>query len=214
MEDSMKLADFERRGDNGHPRFVTQLRDVSGDETFELTIAGAEALVRETLEDATIELTIDSAQSVDDVKRRFDELGAEHRKQLWSLAGLEKLDELFKPEPAWPERDTSVVAAVRPVGGEGTPFAMTVSSFTVPAGASFFFGSFVGFTVGAVLPLTGDQDLLLHLFTPTGPVVSSSLAFGTALDVVWFTFPFPFVPVFQVRGFVTGACSNFSANGV
>ena len=54
---------------------------------------------------------------------------------------------------------------------------MTVSSFTVPAGASFFFfGSFVGFTVGAVLPLTGDQDLLLHLFTPTGPVVSRSLA--------------------------------------
>ena len=66
--DSMKLADFERRGDEGHPRFVTQLRDVSGDETFELTIAGIEALVRETLDEATIELTIDSAQSEDDVE--------------------------------------------------------------------------------------------------------------------------------------------------
>jgi len=78
----------------------------------------------------------------------------------------------------------------------------------------FFFGSFVGFTIGTVLPLTGDQDLILRLFTPTGPRVSSSFAFGTALDLVWFTFPFPFVPVFQVIGFATGVCSNFSANGV
>ena len=211
----MKLDDFEQRRERRPHRFVTQLQDLSGDELFELTIAGPTELVHEVLGDATIDLTIDSAQSKDSVKRRFDELSAEHRKHVWSLAALDDVDELFKPKPAWPERDTSVLAAVRPVGGEGTPFAMTVSSFTVPAGASFFFfGSFVGFTVGAVLPLTGDQDLLLHLFTPTGPVVSSSLAFGTALDVVWFTFPFPFVPVFQVRGFVTGVCSNFSANGV
>jgi hypothetical protein len=211
----MKLGDFEQRGDKGHPRFVTQVQDVSGDEKFELTIAGPEALVQQVLADATIELTIDSAQSEDDIKRRFDELSAQQRKQMWSLADLEKVDDLFKPEPAWPQGDTSVLAAVRPVRGEETPFAITVSSFTVPTGASFFFfGSFVGFTIGTVLPLTGDQDLILRLFTPTGPRVSSSFAFGTALDLVWFTFPFPFVPVFQVIGFATGVCSNFSANGV
>jgi hypothetical protein len=113
----MKLDDFEQRGDNGHPRFVTQVQDVSGDEKFELTLAGPEALVRQVLADATIELTIDSAQSEDDIKRRFDELSAQQRKQMWSLADLEKVDDLFKPEPAWPQGDTSVLAAVRPVRG-------------------------------------------------------------------------------------------------
>jgi hypothetical protein len=210
----MNLDDFERSGDRRHPRFVTQVQDVSGDEKFELTIAGPEALVQEVLGEATIELTIDSAQSADDVKSRLGELSAEQRRQIWTLAGLEDVDELFKPEPAWPQRDKSVLAAVRPVGGEGTPFAITTSAFTVPAGASFFFfGSFVGFAIGTVLPTTGDQDLFLRLFTPTGPVVSSSRASFTALDVVWFTFPFPFVPVFEVQGFTTGVCSNFSANG-
>jgi len=215
----MKLGDFKRSGDKGHHRFVTHVQDDSGDEKFELAIAGPEALVQQVLEEATIELTIDSALPEDHVKRRFDEWSAEHRKQMWSVAGLEKVDELFKPEPAAPKRDTSVLAAVRPVKGEGTPFAITVSSFTVPAGASFFFfGSWVFFATGAVLPLSGDQDLRLRLFSATGAVVSSSLAGGTSLDFVWFTMPspfgpLPFVPVFEVLGFTTGVCSNFSAHG-
>ena len=127
------------------------MRDVSGDERYELTIAGPGKLVDEVLGDATIEVTIDSAQSTEDLKRRFDELRAEHRKQLWSAAGLENIDDLFKPEPASPERDTSVLMAVRPVSGEGTPFAITAAGFTVPATVSVFFvGSWVFFANGAV----------------------------------------------------------------
>lgn len=215
----MKIDEFERREDKGYTRLVSQLQDVSGDELFELTIAGPDELVREVLGDATIDVTIDSAQSTEDIKRRFDELSAEHRKQLWSLAGLENVDDLFKPEPASPRRDTSVLAAVRPVSGEGTPFAITAAGFTVPATVSVFFvGSWVFFANGAVLPATGDQDLRLRLFSTTGPVVSSSLAGGTALDFVWFTLPspfgpLPFLPIFEVLGFTTGVCATFSATG-
>jgi hypothetical protein len=215
----MKLTEFERSGDKRYPRLVTEVRDVSGDERFELTIAGPEALVEEVFADATIELTIDSAQTAEDLKSRFDELRSEQRKQTWSLAGLEKVDDFFKPEPASPQRETSALAAIRPISGEGTPFALTAGGFTVAAGVSvFFFGSWVLFANGAVLPLTGDQDLRLRLFSTTGPVVSSSSAGGTALDFVWFTLPspfgpLPFFPVFQVLGFTAGVCSTFSATG-
>ena len=215
----MRLSDFERSGDEGYPRFVTEVRDLSGDEPFELTITGPDALVEQVFADATIELTIDSAQTAEDLKNRFDELRSEQRKHMCSLAGLEKVDDFFKPEPASPQRDTSVLAAVRPIRGEGTPFLLTAGGFTVPATVSVFFvGSWVAFANGAVLPLTGDQDLRLRLFSTTGPVVSSSLAGGTALDFVWFTLPspfgpLPFFPVFEVLGFITGVCSTFSATG-
>jgi hypothetical protein len=211
----MKIDDFEHSGGKTGSRFVTRVQDVSGDEEFELTIAGPRELVRRVLaDDATIELTIDSSQSEDQVKAMIDERREEQRQAMWSLAGLEDLDALFKPAPASPQRETSVVTAIRPVSGEGTPFALSISGFTVPAGASaFFFGSFVAYATGALVPATGDQDLFLHLFSTTGPVVSSSRASFTAPDVVWFTFPFPFVPVFQVFGFTTGVCANFSAFG-
>lgn len=215
----MKIDELERRDDKGYTRLASRLQDVSGDELFELTIAGPDRLVDEVLGDATIEVTIDSAQSPADIKRRFDELNTEHRKQLWSMAGLEHVDDLFKPEPASPKHDTSVLVAVRPVRGEGTPFAIVAAGFTVPAAVSVFFvGSWVFFTNGAVLPASGDQDLILRLFRTTGPVVASSAAGGTALDFVWLTLPspfgpLPFLPVFQVFGFTTGVCATFSATG-
>ena len=214
----MKLTDFERRGDKSYPRFVTHVRDVSGDEPFELTIAGPDALVEQVFADATIELTIDSAQTADDLRIRFDELRSEQRKHTWSLAGLENVDDFFKPEPALPQCDTSVLAAVRPVGGEGTPFLLTARVHRPGNSERVLRRIVVAFANGAVLPLTGDQDLRLLLFSTTGPVVSSSRAGGTALDFVWFTLPspfgpLPFFPVFEVLGFTTGVCSTFSATG-
>jgi hypothetical protein len=215
----VKIHEFERRDAKGHTRLVSRIQDVSGDEQFELTIAGPDELVREVLGDATIEITIDSARSVEDIKRQFDELSAEYRKPLWSAAGLENIDDLFKPEPASPKRDTSVLVAIRPVSGEGTPFAIAAAGFTVPATVSVFFvGSWVLFTNGAVLPASGDQDLTLRLFSTTGPVVMRSRAGGTALDFVWLTLPspfgpLPFLPVFEVVGFTTGVCASFSATG-
>jgi hypothetical protein len=219
MEEMVRIDEFERREDKFYARYVSQVRDVSSDELFELTIAGPDELVREVLAEATIDITIDSAQSVDDLKRRFDELSAGQRKHMWSLAGLENVDELFKPEPASPRRETSVLVTARPVNGEGTPFVISVAGFTVPATVSvFFFGSWVFFANGVVLPSTGDQDLNLRLFSTTGPVVSRSAAGGTAPDFVWCTLPspfgpLPFVPVFEVVGFTTGVCATFTATG-
>src|SRR5262249_10293074 len=123
-------------------------------------------------------------------------------------------DDLFKPEPARVQRQKSVLASVRPVGGEGTPFAFSLSGFTVPSGVSFFFfGSFVVLTLGSVVPASGDQDLFLHLFTLAGPVVPASVFPFPTPDLVSFSIPFPFVPVFQVLGFATGVCANFTAFG-
>jgi hypothetical protein len=211
----MKLSDFERIGDKGRPRFVTQVKDAGGEETFELTIAGPESLLRRALADATIELTIDSRRSEESVKRELDAAQAERRKTMWSIAALDEVDALFKPEPPRAQRQKSILAAVRPVGREGTPFAFGISTFTVPSGVSFFFfGSFVVLTFGSLVPASGDQDLFLRLFAPAGPVVSASVFPFTLPDVVSFSIPFPFVPVFQVFGFATGVCANFSAVGV
>lgn len=212
----MNLEDFERRGDKDHARFVTQVHDVSGDEAYELTLAAPEVLIREVLADATIELTIDSARTQDTLVREAEELRAEHRRAMWTVAGLEKITDLLKPPPPPPQPENSVLAAVRPVGGEGTPFSVSISAFAVPAGASFFFfGSWVFGTFGSVLPRSGDQDLFLHLFGATGPVVSASALPLTLLDAVWFVIPppFPFVPVFRIFGFTTGICGSFRAVG-
>jgi hypothetical protein len=48
-----------------------------------------------------------------------------------------------------------------------------------------------------------------------GPVVSASALPLTLLDAVSFALPppFPFVPVFQIFGFTTGVCGNFTAFG-
>jgi hypothetical protein len=214
----MTLRDFERAGTKNDPRFVTQVRDISGDETFELTIAGPEPLVRRVLGDATIELTIDSRQSPEVLKREQDAAVAVQRKAMWSIAGLDKIDDLFKPELPSAQRENTVLMAVRPVRGEGTPFLIRVSGFTVPAGASVFFtGLFVFGTVGSVAPASGDQDLALRLFVPSGPVVSASRLPLTLIDFVTFVMPspvpIPFVPVFQVFGFTTGVCGLFVASG-
>ena len=77
----------------------------------------------------------------------------------------------------------------------------------LPVLTTWVFGTF-----GSVLPRSGDQDLFLHLFGATGPVVSASALPLTLLDAVSFALPppFPFVPVFQIFGFTTGVCGNFT----
>jgi hypothetical protein len=212
----MKLADFERSGDKAHARLVTHVQDRSGDETYELTLAGPDALIHKVLGKAAIEVTIDSAQTQEDLAKRSEEPLAEQRKAMWEIAGLERSDELFKPEPPFPERDKSMLAAVRPVRGEGTPFFASFSTFTVPRGVSFFlFGSSIFSTFGVVRPASGDQDLFLHLFGPTGVVVSGSANPSLLPDFVAFALPWPFAftPVFQIFGFATGVCANFTAAG-
>jgi hypothetical protein len=211
----VNLADFKRSGSGARSRFVGRVTDAGSQEEFEITIAGPPALVKRMLADAEIELTIDSQRSQDQVLADFESAQTEQRKAMWDVAGLEDTAALLKPAPEPPQPKTTVFAAIRPVSGHGTPFALLATSFFVPKGVSFFFfGSFVFTAVGSLRPTSGDQDLFLHLFSPTGPTVSASILGGTSLDVVAFTFPlFPVVPVFQVFGFTAGVCSTFAAYG-
>jgi hypothetical protein len=212
----VKLSEFKRSGSGARTRLVAGVTDVPSQEEFELTIAGPSALVKRMFGDADIELTIDSERTQDQVLAEFGAPAQEQqRKAMWELAGLEDTGALLKPAPEPPDPKSTVFAAVRPVVGPGTPFAFALAGFFVPKGVSFFFfGSFVFTTVGSLLPTTGDQDLFLHLFSPTGTTVSSSILGGTSLDVVWFTFPFfPYVPVFEVKGFTAGVCGTFAAHG-
>ena len=210
----MKLSEFTRSG-RTRTRFVTQVADAATQEDFELTIAGPAALVKRMFAEADLDLTIDSQRSQDQVAADFAPSHDELRKQMWELAGLEDTRALLKPAPEPPDPKNTVFASARPVAGHGTPFAFAASGFFVPAGARLFlFGSFVLTAIGSLRPATGDQDLFLHLFSPTGTVVSSSIFGGTSLDLVWFTFPFlPWVPVFEVRGFTAGVCGAFAAQG-
>jgi hypothetical protein len=210
----MQLADLERIDDGDFPRFVARVADAASAEEFELSIAGPGEVVERMLADATFDLTIDSAQDDSQVRREFDSAHKEHRRAMWELAAFADIEQLLKPSPRPPSRQSSVFASARPVSGDGTPFLFTASGFFLPAGVNlFFFGSFVGITFASLRPASGDQDLFLHLFGPTGPVVSASTLGGTARDVVTFGFLFPFVPVFQVLGFTAGVCSNFTAVG-
>jgi hypothetical protein len=211
----MKFRKFEKSGSGAGARFVSRFTDAASDEQFEMTIAGPSPLVEQVLAEAEIELTIDSHRTQDDLMADFAPALAEQRRLTWEVAALEDIAAFFKPAPTSPRRETTVMAAIRPAAGQGTPFTLVVSRFFVPAGVSFlFFGSFALTALGSVLPASGDQDLFLRLFTPSGPILAASTGGGTALDLVTFTFPLvPWIPVFDVRGFTTGVCATFAATG-
>jgi hypothetical protein len=198
----MQLADFERIEEGDFPRFVTRVADAGGAEEFELRVAGPAKLVERMFGDADLDLRIDSAQDESWVKQEFDSAHKEHRRSMWELAALDDVDQLLKSSPKPPQRESSVLASARPVSGDGTPFFFRFSGFFVPTRPSLIFsGSWVLSTFASLRPATGNQDLFLHLFSPTGPVLSSSRLGGTAVDMVFLSFPlFPYVPVFRVFG--------------
>ena len=163
----MQLSDFERHAKGGRSRHVTRISDTTGREEFELAIAGAATLTKRMFADAEIDLTIDPAITPDNVLAEYRAPAQEQRQSMWEVAGLANPAALLKPPPQPPDTKSPVFAAVRPVSGEGTPFAFVLTGFFVPTGVSFFFfGSFVFTTVGSLVPATGDQDLFLRLFSP------------------------------------------------
>ena len=213
---TVKLTDLERVPGGRTNRLTIRVPDASSTAEYELTVVGSRAAVEGMLADATIDVTIGGGALENEWKKELEGVQRGLRESMWAATGLEDLDPLFKPEPARLQKKNAVIASIRPVKGHGTPFVLSVSGFTVPAGVSFvFFGLWVASTFGRLTPATGDQDLFLHLFTPAGPVVSSSLFGGTTTDAVAFGSPFfPFVPVFRVSGFATGVCSSFLAFGI
>ena len=212
----MHLADFERGGNGKYPRYVARVSDPGGLEEFEVRIAGPAKVVERMFGEATIDLTIEEVKDDSPTRREFEEARKEFRGSMWELAALEDIDALLKPKAPPPDRDSSVFVSARPVSGEGTPFILSASGFFVPTLARvFFFGLWTLSAFASLRPATGDQDLFLHLFSTTGPVVSSGRAGGTAVDVVAFSaVVFPFVPVFDVFGFAAGTCATFTAVGI
>jgi hypothetical protein len=211
----MRIKDFERTVDGDHSLLITRVADEGGEGDFELRFAGPGKLVERMLAEATIELTVDSRQDESHVRQAVDADHQTHRRSMWEAASLTDVDSLLKPAPGHPDRRNVVLASVRPVSGEGTPFVLALSTFFVPSGFSLFFFGLPVLTASAlVVPATGDQDIFVHLFSPTGPVIASSTFGGTTPDLASFFIPFlPVVPVFQVFGFTAGVCANFTATG-
>jgi hypothetical protein len=119
----MRLADLERTEDRDFQRFITRVPDTSGAEEFEFRVAGPGELVERMLGDATIELTINSANDDDaPVSPEFQSARRENRRAMWELAAFDDIDQLLKPSPPAPERERSVFASLRPASGHGTQF--------------------------------------------------------------------------------------------
>jgi hypothetical protein len=211
----VRLDDFERSSDGEFSRFLTRVPDVAGVEEFELRIAGPGKLVEEMLAEATIDLTIDSSRDElepeSQIRREFDSAHEEQRRAMWELAALDDIDQLLKPTPPPPERDSSVFAAIRPVSsGGGTTYVLDVLNVTIPARSSLFTGGWwVNRADAFVAPSSGDQDLFLHSFGPNGPVLAASRRGGTALDLVGpVRLTFPWVAWFRVFGFTAGTMNH------
>jgi hypothetical protein len=214
----MRLADFERTDDGDFARFLTRVPDVAGVEEFELRIAGPGKLVEEMLADATIDLTSDSSRDESgpelQLSREFDSALEEQRRAIWELAALDDIDQLLKPPPPPPERDSSVFASIRPVSGHGTWYSLTVKQLTIPAGSNWFAGGWwVNYGAGNIFPATGDQDLFLHYFSPTGPVLAASRFGGTTMDVVVLGLTFLLPVWFRVFGFTAGVMGRGQFEG-
>ena len=102
-------------------------------------------------------------------------------------------------------------AAIRPVSsGGGTTYELDVLGITIPAGTSWYAGSWwVNRADAFVAPATGDQDLSLHYFGPTGPVLAASRFGGTVIDSVGpVRMAFPWVAWFRVFGFTAGMVNH------
>jgi hypothetical protein len=182
----MRLADFERTGDGDFPLFVTRVPDAGGAEEFEFRIAGPARLVEEMFADATIELAIDSTKKKPLESPQFDSAQEEeYRGAMWELVGLEDIDQLLKPNPPPPERESSVFASIRPLSGHGTSYEIDVLNAAMPAGSSLLFAGVWNQARAFATPASGDQDLFLSLSYP-GLVIQASRRRAPFTDIVFF----------------------------
>jgi hypothetical protein len=216
----VKLSDFERVGRGRRTRYIVPVRDNTGVEEFELIAAGDGKLVRRVFDKAEFRTEIQPKlenEAWEEELRRARELQLEAFDE---RSRLEDLPRFFKKLPPPPSPDDSVFASLHRTSGTGTTFSVSVSNFFLPAGTRLFFAlPPICDCIGVVRPSSGDQDLFLNRDWPFfGPILASSIDPGTAVDVVIVimlgcTLFSQFVPWFQVLGFSSGTCANFSASG-
>ena len=210
----MRLQDLDRSGRGNRTRYVGKI-----DRHHELVLAGSNAAITKSFAEAEFDINVDPKATKASWARELRPASEEEVAALAEVAALERPDELLaKRAPAPPKPAGAAFISVRKTGGKGTSYFVSVSNFFVPAPFSLF-GVLppVCSSFGIVRPRTGDQDLFLHLFHPLGPVVRLSVRGGTLVDIVTFSVfctPFThFVPWFQVFGFTSGVCSNFTFGG-
>jgi hypothetical protein len=218
-ERTLRLDDLERSGRGAKTRYVARVADARGAERYELVIAGPRAAVERAFKEAELDVSIDPDTDKRGWERDLRPAWEQDQGARREFDTLEDVPALFKKKaPAAPTAERSIFVTLRPLEPGGTRYLFTARRFVVPRFFSFFFGlPPVCSTFGVLTPLTGDQDLLLHLgWPPLGPV-RASVRGGTAVDVVTlsvFCTPFThFGPIFQVFGFTSGTCSTFTFGG-
>ena len=207
----MKIEEFERSGRGNRMRYVRPVGD-----DHELVIAGSKEIPK-VFKDADFDVQIEPEATAESWERELRPVREQELNSLAEVAALEQLDDLFKKRPAAAKPEHSAFISLRRTRGTGTSYLFSISNFFLPTLFSVF-GVLppICSCFGVVTPLTGDQDLFLEL-APFGPILRMSAKGGTAVDVVTLTVPCTFfthfVPWFQVFGFASGTCSNFTFGG-
>ena len=216
---TLRLEDLEKTGRAPRARYLARVADAKGAERYELVVAGAPAAIERAFADAEFDVAIDPNADQREWEQHLRPAWEEENRARDEFAALENVPTLFKKKaPTTPTAARSVFVSLRRLEPGGTRYFITVRNFFVPRFFSFFFPlPPVCSTFGVLAPLSGDQDLFLHLgWPPLGPV-RASVRGGTAVDVVTFAvFCTPFThfgPIHQVFGFTGGVCSAFTFGG-
>lgn len=216
---TLRLEDLEKTGRGPRSRYLARLADAKGAERYELVVAGPRAAVERAFADAEFDVAIDPNADQREWEQHLRPAWEAENRARDEFAALENVPALFKKKaPTSATAARSVFVSVRRLEPGGTRYLFTARNFFVPRFFSFFFGlPPVCSTFGVLTPLSGDQDLFLHLGWPPIGFVRASVRGGTAVDVVTlgvFCTPFThFGAIYQVFGFTGGVCSAFTFGG-
>jgi hypothetical protein len=204
----MKLADFKQERKGARPLYSLPLD--AGDVRYELSLSGPATLVKKMFSDADFEVKIDPAGTQETFDKELS--GLIRPEERPANLSVEEMEAGFGAKLAAPTLPKSVLLSLRRVEGDGTLFLFTLSGFPVPANSRSFFSFPPALLCQSILrPATGNQDLRLWLAWLFGVgVVSSSTRLGTAVDVVAFGMPFPFVPIIELAGVTAGTCGTWT----
>lgn len=182
----MNLKQFEKSG-RQRTIYRGSVKDLAGDSSYELSIAGEPRLVEKAFADSEFELEIDAKVKSDEFEKRSRAFMERHLSKV-TLVPPEPGDMgslLGKKAPAVSAAKDTIAVYLRRTEGEGTFWAMWFPALRFPPGGIFFILPRVWTTWGMVAPISGDPDIFLRLGPPPGsPIVSAGRGLG--VDTAWF----------------------------
>src|SRR5262245_13386034 len=208
----MRLDEFKQERVGDRIRWTAALTDDRGDQAYQLLLVGAEGQVKEVFGESEFEVTISPDSEHEEMTARASQLIGRSESVLPQDA-FDDLSSLFRDDAPKPSADDSVICAIRRERPGGTGFALIVP-LVVPTGVNVFFPFPLAFVCGgAVLPVTGDPDLFLHVNSVVAPPVLRS-TFSAGPDSLRFaTPPFAqFFPIFRVFGFASSIATFTGAS--